>query len=92
VFVLILLLVYVNCFSCTYVTIFETVFVPCFLKQFDNDYNQKQLLNQTNQAILQSNKKVLAAVKELVRQVSSLVKIIGEKPTSVPAAKGTSGC
>jgi hypothetical protein len=31
------------------------------------------------------------AAKELVRQVSSLVKVLGEKPTSTPAAKGTSG-
>jgi hypothetical protein len=44
----------------------------------------KKLLNQTN-------KENLVAKKELVRQVPSLVKVLGEKPTSAPAAKGSSG-
>jgi hypothetical protein len=30
-------------------------------------------------------------VKVLVKQVSSLVKVLGEKPTSAPAGKGSSG-
>jgi hypothetical protein len=31
------------------------------------------------------------AVKELVKQVSSLVKVLGDKPTYAPAARGSSG-
>jgi hypothetical protein len=34
---------------------------------------------------------ILVTVKELVRQVSSLVKALGEKLTSVPATKESSG-
>jgi hypothetical protein len=51
--------------------------------QFDNDYDEKKVSNETVKAIL-------VEVNDLIKQVSSLMNTLGEQQTSTAAARRSS--